>query len=130
MIYGRFIKELSNRFVGLVEVAGKIEKCYISSSSKYQNYINLSDKIVLLECAKDDKRKTKYTLIAVIQNGVYYYLDLNGVNKLFLKYFSGYRKDLIFAKEKKIMNYSANSHQNPIQSKSYEINSLDFATFL
>lgn len=48
MIIGNFIREKNMRFLCLVDIANKREECYLSSSSKLKNYINLNKKTVLL----------------------------------------------------------------------------------
>lgn len=61
--YGKFIKELNNRFMASVEIDGDLVTCYVKSSSKLCNYLELKNKKVLLKENKNSK--FKYFIYAV-----------------------------------------------------------------
>lgn len=105
MITGKFIKEKDNRFLCLVDVANKQEECYVSSSSKLQNYINLNKKTVLLVPNKGKQLRTKYTLQAAKVDNVWILLNLNYVNDLLYEFLlKKYDNDTLF-REQYIKNY-------------------------
>lgn len=78
---GFFIEECKNRFICLVQVDNEIEECYVSSSSKLSNFINLTNQTVLLKKNKGKNLRTKYTLHAMIKNDITL-LNLNFVNDI------------------------------------------------
>lgn len=83
---GIFIKEGSHRFEGIVNINGINSKCYIASSSKLSNFINLKNKKVLLRKNAKKSSKTKFTLFAIISNNTTILLDLNYANRLIYNY--------------------------------------------
>jgi len=59
------IKSRPNRFIMLVEIHGKIEKCHCPSTGRIGN-IEFKDILCLLSISKNNARKTKYTVEAII----------------------------------------------------------------
>ncbi len=82
-IEGIFIEESKNRFIGKVKVNGTIFECYIPSSSKLENFINIKNKRVLVTENKKKGIRTKYSLFGVFYRNRLIVLNLNIVNKLF-----------------------------------------------
>lgn len=82
MLTGKFIKECKNRFLCLVEINGNIEECYVSSSSKLENYIDLTGCNVLLKKNVGKKLRTDYTLHAAYYKRAWVLLNLNYINEL------------------------------------------------
>ena len=80
LIEGVFIRELKNRFRCYVEVNGEERLCYVSSSSKLANYIDLEGKKVILVPASKNAKATDYTLLAVRHRNGYILLDLSIAN--------------------------------------------------
>ena len=79
-----FIRESRQRFLCTVLLENEEIECYVSSSSKLSQYINLENFRVLLSKNKASKLRTLYTLEAAeISRGNYVYLNLNKVNQLF-----------------------------------------------
>lgn len=82
-----FIRESRQRFLCTVLLENEEIECYVSSSSKLSQYINLENFRVLLSKNKASKLRTLYTLEAAeISRGNYVYLNLNKVNQLFENY--------------------------------------------
>lgn len=79
-INGTFISELKNRFLCTVKIEKNVYDCYVPSSSRLQNYINLEGHEVLLTKNKSEKGRTLFSLFAVKINGDYIMLNLNMVN--------------------------------------------------
>ena len=77
MLTGKFIKECKNRFLCLVEINGNIEECYVSSSSKLENYIDLTGCKVLLKKNVGKMLRTDYSLHAAYYKRAWVLLNLN-----------------------------------------------------
>lgn len=106
IIKGIFIGEEKNRFIASVSIDNKICECYIPSSSKLENYINLKGKEVLLKKNKDSKSRTKYSLLAVKYYNSYVILNLNMANNLVLEYIQ-HKEFITIKREKFINNYKS-----------------------
>ena len=63
VIEGKFL-ERPNRFIGMVEVNGILEKVHVKNTGRCKELL-ICGATVLLECANNPNRKTKYSLIAV-----------------------------------------------------------------
>ena len=85
MITGKFVEECSNRFLCNVLVLGEVIECYVSSSSKLENYIKLKNKTVILVENKGKNLRTKFTLQAARVKGKWVLLNLNLINELYLE---------------------------------------------
>lgn len=64
-IEGVFVKELKNRFLCEVLVNGESTVCYVPSSCHLSNFLDLTNKKVLLVPTQTPKSRTKYALFAV-----------------------------------------------------------------
>jgi len=83
IIEGIFIKELKNRFLCVIEIDGEDEICYVPSSSRIDNYFDMTKKQVLLSRNKNPKSKTTYSLYAVKGQDSWILLNTNMVNSMF-----------------------------------------------
>lgn len=82
-IEGIFIKESKNRFLCEVLIDNQIQECYLPCSSKISEFIDLTNKTVLLKRNKGTKTKTNFSLFAVyVNNDNLILLDLNYLNIL------------------------------------------------
>lgn len=72
---GTFIRESKNRFLCEVLINGLATECYIPSSCRLDNFLELTGKQVLLLKTKSVNARTKYSLIAVPYK--YSYIILN-----------------------------------------------------
>ncbi len=86
LVEGLFLEEKKGRFLGTVLVQGKEEECYISSSARLSNYIQLIHKTVLLKKNMGKNLRTRYRLYAVRGSQGDTLLDLNASN-LYLEEF-------------------------------------------
>ncbi len=87
IITGIFRRECSGRFLCEVEIDGNNEFCYVASSAKLKNYVNLINKKVYLKKNKGKNTRTKYSLFAMEDdNGKVVLLNLNQVNDLLKDY--------------------------------------------
>jgi DNA-binding sugar fermentation-stimulating protein len=83
LIEGVFLNEIKNRFLCKVCINKEVYECYIPSSSRLENYINLKNKKVLLTINKGKDTRTKYSIFAVKHRNKYIILNLHYANKLF-----------------------------------------------
>ena len=54
IIYGKFKEEIKNRFLCTVNINGANTICYIPSSCRLSNFINLTDRMVMLQPIKKE----------------------------------------------------------------------------
>ena len=78
---GQFISESKNRFLCTVKIDGAEEVCYIASSCRLDNFIDLRGKSVLLIKNKGTKGRTKYSVIGVKYKRNYIILNTSWANK-------------------------------------------------
>ncbi|WP_180953733.1 DNA/RNA nuclease SfsA [Bacillus sp. T33-2] len=79
---GVFVSESKNRFLCYIEINGEITECYVPSSSRIENYLNLGGCEVLVTENNNKKSRTKYSLFAVNYRDRYIILNLNKVNTI------------------------------------------------
>ena len=80
--YGVFKAEIKNRFLCTVNVDGTDTICYIPSSCRLSNFIDLVNKKVMLRPIKKKDARTKYSVYAVKYRQCYVLLDLSSSNKI------------------------------------------------
>ncbi|MBU5671067.1 DNA/RNA nuclease SfsA [Paenibacillus brevis] len=82
IIAGIFVEESKNRFLCRVIIDNKICECYVPSSSRIDNYLNLKGREVLLTENKGINKRTRFSLFAVKYYNKYILINLNMVNKI------------------------------------------------
>lgn len=80
-IIGKFSSEDKNRFLCTVEIDGAKETCYIASSCRLDNFINLRKKEVLLKHTVTPNASTRYAVCAVRHKFSYILLNTSLANK-------------------------------------------------
>ncbi len=80
--YGEFVKELHNRFLCVVKVNEEDTLCYIPSSCKLSNFIDLRGRSVMLIPVKKKKARTCFSLYAVKYKRSFVLLNLSEANKI------------------------------------------------
>ena len=102
ILQGIFKYEIKNRFLCQVNVAGEDVICYIPSSCRLSNFLDLTNRKVLLKTVNGKKSKTKYSVYAVEYKKSYILLNLSQTNRIIenqinRRYFSflGKRKNVI-----------------------------------
>ncbi len=80
--YGIFKTEIKNRFLGTVNVEGTDTVCYIPSSCRLSNFIDLSNRHVMLQPIKKKDARTKYSVFAVKYRRSYVLLNLSVSNRI------------------------------------------------
>lgn len=79
-IEGVFVKELKNRFLCEVLVNGESTVCYVPSSCHLSNFLDLTNKKVLLVLTQTPNSRTKYALFAVPFKRSYLILNTSMAN--------------------------------------------------
>lgn len=82
IITGIFVEESKNRFLCTVIIDNKICECYVPSSSRIENYLNLKGREVLLTENKGINKRTRFSLFAVKYYNKYILINLNMVNRI------------------------------------------------
>lgn len=80
--YGIFKTEIKNRFLCIVTVDGTDTLCYIPSSCRLSNFINMNDRKVLLLPIKNKNARTKYSLYAIQYRRGFVPVGLSSVNQV------------------------------------------------
>lgn len=111
-IVGTFIREEKNRFLCTVEVDGKEEECYIPSSCRLENFLELAGKEVFLKENKSKNTRTHLMVYAIRFKRNYLILKSSEANELIMKAINGRRfaflnKRRIVEKERIIDGYKA-----------------------
>jgi len=83
---GTFLKELKNRFLCEVKINEVQERCYVPSSCRLNNFINLTDKEVLLLPTITSKTGIKFSLFAIHYKRNYIILNSNLANNIVKAY--------------------------------------------
>lgn len=84
-IHGIFKCELKNRFLCLVSIDDKDTICYIPSSSRLENFIDLQGKEVLLVPTESKTARTKYAVYAIKKKQNYIILNTSVPNRIINK---------------------------------------------
>lgn len=79
---GIFKEELKNRFLCLVEVDGEDALCYIPSSCRLSNFVDMAGKTVLLSPVASANSKTKYTVEALSVGNEFVLLNMSKANNI------------------------------------------------
>ncbi|MCD1261379.1 DNA/RNA nuclease SfsA [Paenibacillus athensensis] len=100
-VRGVFIEECKNRFLCLVKIKKEEHLCYVASSARLSNFVDLANKKVLLIKNKGIKTRTAYTLYAVKGEFGYIVLNLSEANTLLLEVIrKEYSSNISIQKEK------------------------------
>lgn len=109
-IYGTFRTEIKNRFLCSVNIDGKDETCYIPSSCRLSNFIDMTGRTVLLKPIETSNARTSFAVYAVKYRKNFILLNLAQANRVIeaqlkRRYFSflGVRKTV--SREYKIGSY-------------------------
>lgn len=109
-VYGTFQTEIKNRFLCSVNINGAEVTCYIPSSCRLSNFIDMTGRMVLLKPIKNPNARTPYEVYAAKYRRNFILLNLAQSNKVIetqlrRRYFSflGVRKNV--QREYKIGTY-------------------------
>lgn len=109
---GIFVREEKNRFLCTVKVDGIVEECYIPSSCRLDNFINLSRKEVILKQNINRSARTRFAVYAIKYKRNYIILRTAEANDIIrdaigCRRFSFLGKRTKIEKEKTIDGYKA-----------------------
>lgn len=109
---GIFNKELKNRFICEVLVEDEVIECYVSSSCRLDNFIDLHGKQVLLFPTESPSARTKFSLFSVPYKRNHILLNIGMVNSVIerdinKKCFSSLGKRSEVYREHKIGSYKS-----------------------
>lgn len=79
---GIFKEELKNRFLCIVEIEGKDALCYIPSSCRLSNFVDLVGKSVMLLPVSSKHSRTKYSVFAALLGRRFVPLNLSKANEV------------------------------------------------
>lgn len=87
IVKGKFLSR-PNRFIALVELEGRVEKCHVKNTGRCKELL-LEGATVLLERADENSgRKTLYDLVAVYKGDMLVNIDSNAPNSVAKSYLS------------------------------------------
>ncbi len=78
--YGMFKNEIKNRFLCTINVDGTDTICYMPSSCRLSNFVELSNRQVILRPIKKKNARTKYSVYAFRYRQSYVPLNLSSSN--------------------------------------------------
>lgn len=81
-VYGTFIQETKNRFLCTVRINSEEVECYIPSSCRLSNFLDLRGRTVLLTPNQDKAARTRYAVYAVKVGRQYILLNLSKPNRV------------------------------------------------
>lgn len=90
VVQGRFL-ERPNRFIAMVDIAGKVEKCHVKNTGRCQELF-LPGAEVYLEKSRNPDRKTAYDLIGAVKNKAMVNVDSQAPNKVVLEWLNSQKK--------------------------------------
>lgn len=112
MIYGTFKEETKNRFLCQVTIDSKDVECYIPSSCRLGNFIDMKGRTVLLKHNQSKDARTEYAVYAVKIKNEIILLNLSQANRIIEEAlhkrrfsFLGLRRQIV--REKKIGGYKS-----------------------
>lgn len=131
-----FLRELKNRFLCEVEIGGRIVECYVPSTCRLTNFLELAGKSVLIKPTNSQSARTQYTLVAIPYKQSYLLLNSSLANRviegniksrrfsflgkrsqIFREYrVESYKADLFVADSRTIIEIKSIISTNPIAS--------------
>lgn len=81
-VYGTFIQETKNRFLCTVDIDSEEVECYIPSSCRLSNFLDLKGRTVLLTPNQDKAARTRFAVYAVKIRRQFILLNLSKPNRI------------------------------------------------
>lgn len=91
VLNGTFFREVKNRFLCEICIEGTKTLCYVPSSCRLDNLIDLEGKDVLVTPTKSKHAKVSYSLFAVVHKKNYIILNSSMANKIIIQNISSRR---------------------------------------
>lgn len=110
IIYGIFKQEIKNRFLCSVEIDGEEVICYVPSSCRLSNFLDMTDRQVMLVPTMDKNARTHFAVYALKYGRGYIPINLSNSNRVIeqqihRRYFSFLGKRSEVLREQKIDGY-------------------------
>lgn len=110
--HGIFKEELKNRFLCLVEINGEDTLCYIPSSCRLSNFIDLTGREVLLSPVLSPDARTRYSVYALSGGHGFILLNMSKANEavarsIYSRRFSYLGKRTLIRTEYKVSGYKS-----------------------
>ena len=117
IIFGTFKQEIKNRFLCSVEIGGETVTCYVPSSCRLSNFLDMTDRSVMLTPVTNPNARTRFALYAVKYGRYYVPINLANSNRMveqeiMRRYFSFLGKRKNVTREKKIQDYKCDLFVN------------------
>ena len=109
--FGIFKEELKNRFLCIVETNGRDELCYIPSSCKLSNFIEMQGRTVLLRPIQSPHSRTRYEVYAVLAGKRFIVLRLSEANRAIYDSLNTRRFSFLGKREKVIKEYKVEGYK-------------------
>lgn len=81
-VYGTFIQETKNRFLCTVDIDSEEVECYIPSSCRLSNFLDLKGRTVILTPNQDKTARTRFAVYAVKIGSQFILLNLSKPNRI------------------------------------------------
>lgn len=110
--HGMFKEELKNRFLCLVEIDGEDTLCYIPSSCRLSNFIDLTGREVLVSPVLSPNARTRYSVYALSGGHCFILLNMSKANEavargIYSRRFSYLGKRTLIRTEYKVSGYKS-----------------------
>ena len=117
IIFGTFKQEIKNRFLCSVEIEGEEVTCYVPSSCRLSNFLDMTNRSVMLTPVTNPNARTRFALYAVKYGRYYVPINLANSNRMvqreiMRRYFSFLGKRKNVTREKKIQDYKCDLFVN------------------
>ena len=111
-VLGKFIREEKNRFLCTVGIDGTQKLCYIASSCRLENFVELQGKTILLKPTSTPKASTGYSVLGVKHKQSFVLLNTSMANRaiensLQSRKLACFGKRTQYLKEYKVEDYKA-----------------------
>lgn len=113
-VYGIFKEETKNRFLCQVSIDGKDVECYIPSSCRLSNFIDLKGKTVVLKATKAKNARTEYAIYAVKTGREVVFLNLSETNRIVEKSIHSRRFAFLGPRKRVFREYTINGYKSDI----------------
>ncbi len=113
-VYGIFKEETKNRFLCQVTIDGKDVECYIPSSCKLSNFIDLKGKTVMLKPTQAKNARTAYAIYAVKTGNRFVLLNLSQTNRIVEDAIYSRRFAFLGPRKRVFREYTINGYKSDI----------------
>ena len=111
---GIFVREEKNRFLCSVCIDGKEEECYIPSSCRLGNFLELAGKEVLLKKNQNTKARTRYTVFALKMRRRFLVLNTSIANEIIANALFSRRFSFLGKRKKVVREYTVDGYKTDI----------------